>query len=212
MMMQISHYVFDCPVCDRPVEIEGESLERELACGHCRGRLVAHEPTGQRPIAATIPEHSVPECANRLLGTPERTSGVSQTVILVEHRDEVYARLAADVEQFGGKVVRTESVEESLRLVSICDSALVVANRDLPGQNGWVLADKLRLVAPRVEAWLYMPEVSTYAEILASFLPVTELVVHGGDLFSLSDAIIHRFSERRKSSSASKDAQELAAA
>ena len=212
MIRQLSHHVVDCPICGRPVEFESDSLGRELACGHCRGRFVAYQPTGGQPIAATVREHSLLERADRLLPKPDPAPGESLTVVLVEHRDEVFARLAADIEQLGVVVVRAKSAAEALRLVSRCDSALVLANRDLPEQNGWVLADKLSQVAPHIEAWLYMPQVSMYAEILARFLKVTELLVHDGDLYLLSDAVVERLADRREPSSASKDARELAAA
>lgn len=212
MIMQLTHHVVDCPICGRPVEFESESLGRELACGHCQGRFVAYQPIGGQPTAATIREHSLLERTDRLLRKPKPAPSESLTVILVEHRDEVFARLAADMEQLGVVVVRAESPAEALRLAGRCDSALVIANRDLPEQNGWVLADKLSQVAPNIEAWLYMPQASMYAEVLARFLQVTELLVHEGDLFSLSDAVVGRLAERRESSSADTDARELAAA
>jgi CheY-like chemotaxis protein len=212
MIMQLPHYVVDCPICGCPIELESESLGLELACGHCHGHFVAHQPTGQRPIAATIREHSLLERADRILRKLHLRPSASQTVILVEHRDEVFARLAADIEQLGLVVVRAESPDEALRLVRRCDSALVVANRDLPGTNGWVLADKLNQVAPHIEVWLYMPQASMYAEILARFLKVSELLIQEGDLFSLSDAVTGRLADRRESSSASKDARALVAA
>lgn len=212
MIMQLTHHVVDCPICGRPVEFESESLGCELACGHCRGRFVAYEPTGGRPIAATTGEHSLLERADRILRKPDPALSASLTVVLVEHRDEVFARLAADIERLGVVVVRAKSPAEALRLVSRCDSALVIANRDLPEQNGWVLADKLSQVAPHVEAWLYMPQASMYAEVLARFLKVTELLVHEGDLFSLSDAVAGRLADRREPSSAGKDVRALAAA
>lgn len=212
MNMQLTHHMVDCPICGRPLQFESESLGRELACGHCRGRFVAYRPIGQSPVAATIREHSLLERADRILRKQDQMLSASQTVILVEHRDEVFARLAADIEQFGNVVVRAESVAEALRLIGRRDLTLVIANRDLPEQSGWVLADKFSQIAPHIEAWLYMPQASMYAEILARFLKVTEMLIHEGNLFSLATSVTQRLADRRQLSSPRKEARQTIAA
>ena len=124
------------------------------------------------------------------------TFAACPTLILVEHRDEVYARLAADLARFEVDLVRTESVDDARLLVSRCDSALVIVNRDVPDHSGWVLADKLRSI-PHVEVWMYFPQASTYAKVLAEFQRVTELIAYHGDLFALSDLLMERLQDWR---------------
>jgi len=212
MILQRSRYILDCPVCGRPVEIQSQHVGIEIACGHCRGQYVVDWSADRQPVAATIRERSLLERADRLLRIANRKTRVLETFILVEHRDDVFARLAADAEQLGAEVVRAESVGEAMLLVDLCDFALVVSSRDLPGQTGWVLADKLGQTAPRVEVWLYMPQISAYADELARLLNVSKLLVYEGDLSSLSDAVAQRLADRLEPSSAVRDIRKPASA
>lgn len=197
MIMQMNHHVVDCPTCARPVEIPRESPNLERTCGHCHSPFAVFGSPGHATKVATRQEHALFERAEERLQVPARSVDQFQTIILVEHRDEVFARLATDIERFGLEVIRAESVDSAMTIVRRCDSVLVIANRDLPDQNGWVLADKLNLTAPHIEVWLYMPTVSMYAEILARFLKVTELVTYRGNLFTLSDRIVDRLAAQR---------------
>ena len=42
------HLVFiqECPTCGRRLRIRVEYLGRKLACSHCRGKLIARDPSG----------------------------------------------------------------------------------------------------------------------------------------------------------------------
>ena len=120
------------------------------------------------------------------------------TALLVEHRDEVFARIATDMAESGLCVVRAKSATEALKLCGVYEPALVVANIDLPEQSGWLLAGKLRFVDQRIRVWLYQSETTSYDEGMADYLRVDQLVEYGGDLLGLSETIIEQMAGRRR--------------
>lgn len=46
--MYRTHFVQECPICGRPLEILVEYLGRRVACNHCGGRFLAADPV-RRP-------------------------------------------------------------------------------------------------------------------------------------------------------------------
>jgi hypothetical protein len=129
--------------------------------------------------------------------TAARPSGVKPApqddgpaVLLVEHRDEVYARLAADFAETGLTVVRATTAFQAIGLFARHNYDLVVANLDLLDQSGWLLAGKLHFIQESVCIWLYKPQKTPTDVSMAKFLRVDELLEYGGDLLCLSDAIL----------------------
>lgn len=111
------------------------------------------------------------------------------TAVLVEHRDEVFARIATDLAEAGLRVIRAKSAIGALRRCARCEPSFVLANIDLPDQSGWLLTAKMRLVDPDVPVWLYQPHSSPYHAGTAKYLDVDEVLDYGGDLLGLSDTI-----------------------
>jgi len=132
----------------------------------------------------TLPEGA--ECEHE----PQRT------VLLVEYRDEIFARLASDMAEFGMRVVRAKSATEALKLVETYKPVLLVANVDLPGQSGWLMTAKLRLFNPQIRVWLYRPQPSGYGREIAKILDIDTLLAYHGDLFGLSGTIVDRMAIR----------------
>jgi ActR/RegA family two-component response regulator len=122
-------------------------------------------------------------------------------VLLVEHRDEVFARLAADLSESGFAVVRATTASEALRLYARAKHMLVVANLSLPDQSGWLLAGKLHFISGDVRIWLYESEKTATDVAMAKFLRVDELLEYGGDLLGLSDAILDLLAGRQTAKS-----------
>jgi len=118
------------------------------------------------------------------------------TALLVDHRDEVFARIATDMAESGMRVVRAGSATEALKLCGRYEPTLVVANLDLPDQSGWLLAGKLRFVDRRIHVWLYQPQSSHYDHGIASCLNVDELLDYRGDLLGLSETIVELIANR----------------
>jgi DNA-binding response OmpR family regulator len=108
------------------------------------------------------------------------------TVLVVEHRDEVFARLAADLCAVGVGVKRAVSAAQALRRYARRSADLVLCHVDLPDQSSWLLTAKLRLSCPAARVWVYTPRSSAAHTALARFVQAEELIEYGGDLWRLS--------------------------
>ena len=183
MQTQLNHHVVDCPICGRPVEVSCEYAGHELACGHCRGAFVVHEPS-----VDTSPADDQCEAADR------------PVALLVEHRDEVFARIAADMAHCGMRVIRACSAIEALKLFGANEPTMVVANVDLPDQNGWMLAGKVRFIDSGVRIWVYQPHSEPGDDGMAEWLEVDELLDYGGDLLGLSETIVQLMTDQHEPS------------
>lgn len=138
---------------------------------------------------------------------PRRQKSISdnnntfRTVLLVDHRDEAFARLAGDFAAMGIWVERACSAAEVFRRIASCSSNLMIVNADMPNESGWLLAGKLRVVWPTARLWLYAPRPfwsSEYDQGLAHFLGVAELIHYEGDLFLLAKEIRSRLTRSQR--------------
>jgi DNA-binding response OmpR family regulator len=107
-------------------------------------------------------------------------------MLVAEHRDEVFARLAADLRAAGARVERAVSAAEATRRYARRPADLLLCNVDLPDQSSWLLTAKLRLSCPDVRVWVYTPRSSATHVALARFVQAEELIDYGGDLWRLS--------------------------
>lgn len=119
-----------------------------------------------------------------------------KAVLLVEHRDEVFARLAADLALIQLQVIRAFNASAASRRFAACPSVLMIANVNLPDESGWLLAAKLRLVHPTAGIWLYTAYPSARDRDGARFLGVACLFAYGGDLLRLSRKVLNRLTRR----------------
>ncbi len=127
------------------------------------------------------------------------------TMLLVEHRDEVFARVATDMALTGSKIIRARSATEALKLCGTYEPALVVANLDLPDQSGWLLAGKLQFIDGGVRVWLYHHQSRRNDERTAEYLQVDEFLDYGGDLLGLSETIVELLTDWHEPTSAVHD-------
>jgi hypothetical protein len=74
--MHPTHYVQECPVCGRPLEIRVEYLGRQVTCNHCGGHFQAVDPAGHAKIAA--PADDLLHRADALLAASGHRLGVDQ--------------------------------------------------------------------------------------------------------------------------------------
>jgi len=117
------------------------------------------------------------------------TQGKAPTVLIVEFRDLVFNRLAAHFERAGIRVVRARCGFEAMVQFKMIRPQIVVANVHTPGQTGWLLAAKIRLVEPAPHVWLYKPKRTASDLAMAKFVRAEELLEYGNDLDTLSDAV-----------------------
>lgn len=113
-------------------------------------------------------------------------------VLLVEHRDEVFARLAADLASIPLQVARALNASAASRRFARNPSDLMIANVDLPDESGWLLACKTRLVFPTARIWLYTAHPSALDRNRARYLGVARLIHYGGDLLRLGGKVLNR--------------------
>ncbi|MHB8972717.1 MAG: response regulator [Pirellulaceae bacterium] len=112
--------------------------------------------------------------------------------MLVEHQDEIFARLAADLASLLWQVTRASNASAASRRFAARPSDLMIANVDLPDESGWLLAAKVRLVYPTAHIWLYTAHPLALDRDRARYLGVARLIHYGGDLLRLRGKILNR--------------------
>jgi DNA-binding NtrC family response regulator len=115
---------------------------------------------------------------------------MAPTVLIVEFRDAVFSRLAGHFGLAGIRVVRARCGFEAMVQVVTTRPQLVVANAEMRGQSGWLLAAKISLLEPAPHVWLYKPEKTAADVAMANFVQAEELLEYGNDLDRLSNAVL----------------------
>lgn len=115
-----------------------------------------------------------------------------RTILVVECRDEVAARLVADLTAMGIRVQRAARAVEASRCCASFRADLLLVNVDLPDGSGWLLTAKLRLFAPTPHIWLYAASPSPNDRAFAKFVGADGLIDYEGDVWRLSAEIISR--------------------
>lgn len=146
--------------------------------------------------------HAIPSQANArmpLLARDHRlTSWVEphplacRTILVVEYRDEVAARLVADLTAMGIHVQRAACAAEASRRCASFRANLLLVNVDLPDGSGWLLTAKLRLFAPTPNIWLYAASPSPNDTAFAEFVGADDLIDYRGDVWWLSAEVVSR--------------------
>lgn len=129
------------------------------------------------------------ETACMTTGSPVRRI---KSVLLVEYRDEVFARLSSDLAEAGLRVERVCTGHGVRRHLARHRPELVIANMDTPDESGWLMASKLRLGSPATRIWLYAPRSPSPADHHFARFLVVELVHYPGDLISLAANVLRR--------------------
>lgn len=115
-------------------------------------------------------------------------------VLIVEHRDEVFARLAWDLTEAGVGVYRATRASDLAWMPSNVSASIILCYIHLPDESGWLSITKLTLsnVGPRV--WLYSPQRTVEDQAWQSLSDVEHVFYYNGDLFQLSEAISMKMS------------------
>ncbi|MHB1033415.1 MAG: hypothetical protein ACYC35_03390 [Pirellulales bacterium] len=117
-----------------------------------------------------------------------------RTILVVEWRDEVAARLVGDLTAMGMQVERAACATEASRRYACFRADLLLVNVDLPDGSGWLLTAKLRLASAAPRIWLYAPQPLPDAVAMAEYVGADGLFAYEGDLFRLSAAVVSRVS------------------
>ena len=119
----------------------------------------------------------------------QRTILPEVNILLVEHRDEIFARLHFDLSRLGIGVYRATNPEEVFRVHSRIPLELTISNSGLPQASLWLTTAKLRLQDPTARIWTYMANPSPQEREWARLIGIEKLLVSGGDLFELTETL-----------------------
>ena len=117
-----------------------------------------------------------------------------RTIIVVEYRDEVAARLLSDLTAMGMQVQRAECAAEVSQRCESFRADLLLVNVELPDGSGWLLTAKMRLTAPTPHIWLYAASPSPNDVAFTEFVGADGLIDYQGDVYLLSAEIVSRLS------------------
>lgn len=109
--------------------------------------------------------------------------------LVVEHRDEVFARIASDLRQMGARVTRAVSAAEAASLLATFSPDLVIANCELPDESGWLMVAKWQLTRRPRRVWMYASCPTGYDATWLGFTKVERIVYYRGDLWQLAELI-----------------------
>ncbi|OHB69925.1 MAG: hypothetical protein A2V70_02405 [Planctomycetes bacterium RBG_13_63_9] len=113
-------------------------------------------------------------------------------VLLVEHRDEVSARLAAGLEAAGFRVEQAKNSAKAVKRYVADPTDLLIVNADQTADSAWLLAAKVRLTHPTARIWAYLRQSSVSDVTAANSLPIEELIEYGENLSRLTADILDR--------------------
>lgn len=113
-------------------------------------------------------------------------------VMVVDHRDEVFARLEADLRilRLSVRCARGVAQASAARCTESFD--LILLNDELPEESGWLWSAKWHLSGPPVRTWLYTAKPVDFGDEAASLGGIEEVLYYAGDLLRLSEAIVDR--------------------
>lgn len=118
-----------------------------------------------------------------------------RSVLLVEPRDEIFARLAGELQGRGLRVFRATTAARASRRFARHPVDLLLVPQALPDESGWLFLSKVRLTAPAADVWVYTAHASPADVELANFVRADELIEYGGDLRRLAEEVLDRLDD-----------------
>lgn len=141
-------------------------------------------------IGTTIVRLPRPSLGNRgAIERPARRMQPLLSVLLIEHRDEVFARLECDLRRLGCRVYRASRAEDVLQIHVNTRIDVTVSNHALPDSSVWLSAAKLRMFDRTARIWLYTARRTIRDRNWAALLGIEKVVPYDGDLLKLSERI-----------------------
>ena len=191
METQVRDQILRCPICGQRFKHRLQKTGTTVRCRQCHERIGVVEGEclpqehdveyggEKRPQTTCQPEVLI-HCGNR----------PRPTVLLLEHRDEIVARLATDLAEAGLTIIRPLSVSSALRACSRRWFDMVITTVDPPHDDGWRFAQRLRIRQPTMCLWLYQSHKTATDVSRANTLGAAELIEYRGDLLDLSEMVL----------------------
>uniref|UniRef100_A0A7C2P1A5 Uncharacterized protein n=1 Tax=Schlesneria paludicola TaxID=360056 RepID=A0A7C2P1A5_9PLAN len=110
-------------------------------------------------------------------------------MLLVEHRDVIFARLQRDLSRLGIGVYRATYPEDVFRVHSRIPIELTISNSGLPQASLWLTTAKLRIQSPSARVWSYTTNPDRQEREWARLVGIEKMFVYGGDLFELAESL-----------------------
>lgn len=111
------------------------------------------------------------------------------SVLLIEYRDEVFARLESDLRQLGCQVYRASRAEDVLHIYINTTIDVTISNSALPDASAWLTAAKLRMYDRTARIWLYTVNRSIRDRNWAALSGIEKVIRYDGNLFKLTERI-----------------------
>ena len=119
----------------------------------------------------------------------QRTVLPEVNVLLVEHRDEIFARLHRDLSRLGVGVYRATYPEEVFRVHSRIPIEVTICNSGLPQASLWLTMAKLRFQDRSARVWTYMANPTKDDRNWSKLLGIEKIITYGGSLFELTERV-----------------------
>ena len=119
-------------------------------------------------------------------------SSPTYRILLAEYRDEVFARLEADLRKMGHSVFRVTQSAELRGSYGHLTPDLVLCHHELSGGSGWMAAAVLQMCYPTARVWLYSPWKSAYDPTWVKMSGIDSVIYYRGDLFRLAQEVTKR--------------------
>ena len=138
--------------------------------------------------------HSLPSGASREPASEPSPFSLRtvRRIFLIEWRNEVFARLSADLSACGLRVIRGEGPVMAWWRFRLSPSDLLLVSLAQADGRGWSLIRQLRALRPGVPIWAYVAQRRPFDVKMAFQLRVDELIEYRGDLLGLSDELVDR--------------------
>lgn len=125
--------------------------------------------------------------------TPDRGNLPAEPLILiVEHRDELFANVATALTAKGVQIARAASAAEATERLQSTSPDLTLANCDQPDESAWLMVSKWCLTRASKRVWLYQAWPAPFDQDWVDFTNVERLLYYRDDGRVLANEVLCR--------------------
>lgn len=150
--------VVHCPICGCPLSTQGQLPGTRVSCSRCMGQFA--------------------------LGTPNEIQ-LEAVAVLAAPKQGWSQAIGVRLSEIGFRTVFAQTAHQAIKLCLKYHATLLVADINLPDQNAWLMASKLRIVDSNVKIWLCTESPTEFDRCAARHLPVDAFAQSIGGLHCL---------------------------